>query len=78
MSADGAEFIVRRRTRRGLLLPLLGYLRSAGVFDGPAVPFPADPLDRLLGEFEETAGRAERDHTAVAIPGAADRLVSGS
>ncbi len=25
---------VRRRTRRGLL-PLLGYLRSVGVFDGP-------------------------------------------
>ncbi|MDQ5841116.1 MAG: site-specific integrase [Chloroflexota bacterium] len=42
---------VRRRTRRGLL-PLLGYLRSVGVFDGPAVPVAADPLDRLLGEFE--------------------------
>ena len=25
-----------------------------------------------------TAGRAERDHTAVAVPGAVDRLVSGS
>jgi integrase/recombinase XerD len=41
---------VRRRTRRGLR-PLLGYLRSVGVFDDPMVPVSKDPLDRLLGEF---------------------------
>ena len=41
-----------------------------------------EPGGRVRAPFglriHPTAGRAERDHTAVAVPGAADRLVSGS
>jgi hypothetical protein len=42
-------------------------------FDGRAAAF--GPLGLRI---HPTAGRAERDHTAVAVPGAADMVISGS